>query len=175
MPTIYHNNDLMQSLKVWLPGLHTTSLNRTKGRGWIVSYKQRQTEACALVKAIEDLNLTGPHVTFAKKVLVAISAGVPIKTIRAREKPPKSTLTGKATLHYIRCTTRCLDIENFAGSTKGMTDCLRYAVPWLLPDDDRGSVDLTHSQERVEHEDEQGTWVILSRSNLPASALIADD
>lgn len=165
----------MQSLKLWLPGLHTTSLNRTKGRAWIVSYKQRQTEACAMAKAIEDLNLTGPQVAYAKRVLVALAAGVAVNVIRGREKPPKSVLNGKATLHYIRVTTRCLDIENFAGSTKGMTDCLRYAVPWLLPDDNRGSVDLTHSQERVAHEDEQGTWVILSRSNQPASVRVADD
>jgi hypothetical protein len=165
----------MQSLKLWLPGLHTTSLNRTKGRGWIVSYKQRQIEACAMAKAIDDLHLNGPQVAYAKRVLVALAAGVAVQVIRAREKPPNSTLSGKARLHYIRCTTRCLDIENFAGSTKGMTDCLRYAVPWLLPDDDRGSVDLTHSQERVDHEDEQGTWVILSRSNQPASAQVGGD
>jgi hypothetical protein len=151
-------------LRLWLPALHTVSQNRTKGRGWIVSYKARQAEAGAMAMALTG-NDAGTR--FARRVLVGIAAAVAVKVIKTWQAPvlgaPLSVpgSLGKPRLTYTRVTCAPLDLENFCGSTKGMTDCLRYAFPWWLPDDRPEDVEILHKQERCATRDEEGTWVEL--------------
>lgn len=150
-------------LRLWLPALHTVSQNRTKGRGWIVTYKARQAEAGALAAALPGGD-EGSQ--FARRVLAGIAMGVPVKTIKTWKKTALSAeclvmSTGKPRLTYTRVTCSTLDTENFCGSTKGMTDCLRYAFPWWLPDDRPEDVEILHKQERCATRDEEGTWVEL--------------
>lgn len=164
------------ALKLWLPEVLTLSQNRTKGRGWQLSYKARQEEARAVLKALETgvgVNLPATVVNEAKRVLLAISSGMDVRSIRKPElRSHKSAATQhgptKAYLDYKRVTTKPLDVENFVGSTKGLTDCLRYAFPSLLPDDRPEDVEIAHRQERCAHLDEQGTWLCLVREVLPA-------
>mgnify|MGYP006913922118 CR=1 FL=1 len=93
----------------------------------------------------------------AKRVLSRLIMGHPVeKPGRRRTKPERP-----ARLRFERVTIALLDEENFEGSTKGLTDCLRYAFPTLLIDDAKGYVEIEHVQTRCGSKCEQGTWVEL--------------
>lgn len=68
----------------------------------------------------------------------------------------------KTLLRYTRVTCQPLDMENVCGSTKALTDCLRYAFPGVLPDDAPEFVTIEHTQVRCGKRCEEGTWVELS-------------
>lgn len=67
--------------------------------------------------------------------------------------------SGRVVIRYERVTTAPLDAENFAGSTKALTDCLRSAFPDLIADDSPEFVEIIHIQRRCARKDEEGTWV----------------
>lgn len=148
------------TMRLWLPGLHTVSQNRTKGRGWIVSYKARKVEALALHEALPPGSVWPglPMLREGRRVLALIAAG---KDVRQIVLPAFTRAAGapKLVITYTRVTTKPLDAENWCGSTKGMTDCLKYAFPGLLPDDAPEFVEILHKQERCRTRDEEGTWV----------------
>lgn len=158
----FHPPAAAKSLRLWLPGLHTVSQNRTKGRGWIVSYKARKVEALALHEALPTGSVWPglPMLREGRRVLALIAAG---KDVRQIVLPAFTRAAGspKLVITYTRVTTKPLDAENWCGSTKGMTDCLKYAFPGLLPDDAPEYVEILHKQERCRTRDEEGTWIEL--------------
>lgn len=151
------------ALRLWLAGYHTPSLNKTKGLHWSRGRKLNQGAAEALYRALQEQEagvqgLPAAVVAEAKRVLVRLIMGHPVeKPGRRRPKPEKP-----ARLRFERVTIALLDDENFDGSTKGLTDCLRYAFPTLLIDDAKGYVEIEHVQTRCGSKCEQGTWVMLS-------------
>lgn len=157
------------TLRLWLPSLHTVSQNRTKGRHWAGSYRARKGEAAALWQALTTVAVDAwpgtAMLTEARRVLALIAAGQDVRKIR---KPAFECAagSGKLLIVYTRVSTRPLDAENWSGSTKGMTDCLRYALPGLLPDDAPEFVEIRHLQERVSRRCEEGTWIELSRGGV---------
>jgi hypothetical protein len=64
-----------------------------------------------------------------------------------------------AVISYRRFAVRPLDAENFAGSTKALTDALVEAFREDIADDSPEYLELQHSQTRVGSKDEEGTWV----------------
>lgn len=156
------------SLRLWLPAVHTLSQNRTKGRHWAQAYRARKGEAKALLKALEEGWWRRPEhtrdffdqVKEAKRVLALIATGQDVRRIR---KPAFTRPAGSARLVivYTRVTVSPLDAENWCGSTKGLTDCLKYALPGLLPDDAPEFVEIVHRQEKCVKRCEEGTWVEL--------------
>lgn len=147
-------------LRLWLPEVHTLSLNRTKGRHWAQSYRARKGEAAALFDAlstVHDLDWPGAAMLHeARRVLALLAAGQDVRKIRLPVFPRPTRRLG---IVYTRVTVKPLDAENWCGSTKGMTDCLKYAFPGLLPDDAPEFVEIVHRQERVRRQCEEGTWV----------------
>lgn len=61
----------------------------------------------------------------------------------------------RITISINRRSTRTLDLDNFAGGCKPLIDQLRYAQ--LIPDDDPASVEIIFTQEKVPHQNQQGT------------------
>lgn len=61
----------------------------------------------------------------------------------------------RITISISRRSTRTLDVDNFAGGCKPLIDQLRYAQ--LIPDDDPASVEIIFTQEKVAHQNQQGT------------------
>jgi hypothetical protein len=61
----------------------------------------------------------------------------------------------RITISINRRSTRTLDLDNFAGGCKPLIDQLRYAQ--LIPDDDPASVEIIFTQEKVPHQNKQGT------------------
>jgi hypothetical protein len=157
------------SLRLWLGAVHTESQNRTKGRHWSQSYRARKVEAGALWQALttvpDESWPGGKMLAEGRRVLALIAAGADVRKIR---KPSftRPAGAGKLVITYTRVSTRPLDAENWSGSTKGMTDCLRYAFPGLLPDDAPEFVEIRHLQERCAKRCEQGTWVEITPSGV---------
>lgn len=150
------------SLRLWLEGYHTPSLNRTKGRHWGKSRKWNQGAAEAVYRALQG-QMAGVQgvpqavVAEAKRVLSRLVMGQPVEKPGRRRPKPETP----ARLRFERVTVSLLDEENFVGSTKGLTDCLRYAFPTLLIDDAQGYVEIEHVQTRCGSKCEQGTWLTL--------------
>lgn len=69
----------------------------------------------------------------------------------------KGTGGKRITVSINRRSTRTLDLDNFAGGCKPLIDQLRYAQ--LIPDDDPASVEIIFTQEKVAHQNQQGTSV----------------
>lgn len=67
----------------------------------------------------------------------------------------------RAVISYRRFAVRPLDAENFAGSTKALTDALADAFREDIPDDSPEFLELQHAQERVGSQDEEGTYIQL--------------
>lgn len=151
-------------LRLWLPAVHTLSQNRTKGRHWSQSYRARKGEAAALLDALSQVpDAAWPGAVMlgeACRVLGLLALGQDARKIR---KPlfTRPADSPRLVLYYTRVTTRPLDAENWCGSTKGMTDCLKYALPGLLPDDAPEFVEIVHKQVKCAKRCEEGTWVEL--------------
>ncbi len=147
-------------LRLWLPEVHTLSLNRTKGRHWSQSYRARKGEAAALWQGFscwsEDAWPGRDMLREGQRVLALIASGQDVREIRLPVFPrPLRRLV----ILYTRVTVKPLDAENWCGSTKGMTDCLKYAFPGLLPDDAPEFVEIVHRQVKCAKRCEEGTWV----------------
>ena len=164
-------------LRLWLPGYHTPSLNVTKGGHWKQYHGLKQAAARALMRALLDAGfsmLDGGQQ--ALLVLDAIAQGgklgkrgelirlaakqeaerMKIQTRRLGDEERVRTL-----LAFTRVTCQPLDVENFCGSTKALTDCLRLAFPAWLPDDAPEFVEIRHAQVKCGRRCEEGTWVEL--------------
>lgn len=166
----------LPTLRLWLPGYHTPSLNVTTGSGWKKYLGMKQKAAGALLDALKE------RPDISTKVLIVVDAlaqggrlGARGKLIRLgakqeAERQKKAAgeegkrgrgARSRTLLTYTRVTCQPLDTENFTGSTKGLTDCLRLAFPQWLPDDAPEFVEILHKQERCRTRDEEGTWVEL--------------
>ena len=160
-------------LLLWLPGYHTPSLNVTSGRHWGVYHRHKKAAAGALLEALKERK---DIPTKTLLVVDALAQGgklgkrgelirLAAKQEAARSKKAKEQ-NGlnpelRARVTYTRVTCAPLDTENFVGSTKGLTDCLRLAFPLWIPDDAPEFVEILHKQERCATRDEEGTWVEL--------------
>lgn len=167
-------------LRLWLPAVHTLSQNRTKGRHWSQAYRARKGEAAALFDAfstVHDTAWPGAEMLHeARRVLALIATGQDVRRIR---KPSFTRPAGSARLVivYTRVTVSPLDAENWCGSTKGLTDCLKYALPGLLPDDAPEFVEIVHRQQKCVKRCEEGTWVEMGDEPgqaLAVSAMLPD-
>jgi hypothetical protein len=148
-------------LRLWLPGYHTPSLNRTAGKHWAKVRRLRLGTAEALYEALRGQFLV-PGALFrveeAKRVLSKILLKVPLETRRGK-KPEKPKVPAWLRIERVACV--LLDEENFKGGTKGLTDLLRYGFPSVLLDDGPGYVVMEHVQTRCAKRCEEGTWVEL--------------
>lgn len=156
------------TLRLWLPGYHTPSLNVTTGAHWKVYFRLKKQAAAALLAALDAATLADlPALDTARRALALIALGSKPAALPA-PNPPRLPVSPSPSLPvsliYTRVTVRPLDFENLAGSTKALTDCLRYAFPALLPDDAPEYVTLEHRQQRVSRKCEQGTWVEITRA-----------
>lgn len=157
-------SDRIDKLRLWLPAVHTLSQNRTKGRHWSQSYRARKGEAAALLDALsmvpDEAWPGAAMLAEACRVLGLLALGQDARKIR---KPSFTRPAGspRLVIAYTRVTTRPLDAENWCGSTKGMTDCLKYALPGLLPDDAPEFVEIVHRQVKCAKRCEEGMWVEL--------------
>lgn len=157
-------------LRLWLAGYHTPSLNVTTGAHWTRYFRLKQGAAGALLEAL-------PRTSEMARALVVLSGmtgkarqrGTRVLGLSAAAGGPASLPSGAGegtrapiTLRYVRVTTRPLDFENLAGSTKALTDCLKEAFPGWLPDDAPEFVCIEHAQERVRKKCEEGTWVVMT-------------
>lgn len=145
-------------LRLWLPGYHTPSLNRTAGKHWAKVRRLRWETALALFEALRDTEVPKAWLPKARQVLARIVLKKPLETKRGK-KPAKPAVP--AWLRIERVTCSLLDEENFKGGTKGLTDLLRYAFPSVLLDDGPGYVVMEHVQTRCGKRCEEGTWVEL--------------
>lgn len=159
-------------LRLWLPGYHTPSLNVTKGGHWKQYHGLKQAAARALLAVLKERS------DIATKTLMVVDAiaqggklgkrGALIRLAakqeaeRARKAAQVTALTGVTVLTFTRVTCQPLDVENFCGSTKAMTDCLRLAFPAWLPDDAPEFVEIRHAQVKCGRRCEEGTWVVLA-------------
>lgn len=172
------------SLRLWLAGYHTPSLNVTTGKHWKVYLGLKQQAARALCDALRSTQV-------ASKVLLLLDAlakggrmGKRGELVRAAAKQEaersrkaavadrfilrsaateNGSVRAPVVLTFTRVTCRPLDVENHCGSTKALTDCLRLAFPDLLPDDAPEFVEIVHRQVKCAKRCEEGTWVELSR------------
>lgn len=164
------------ALRLWLAGYHTPSLNVTKGGHWKQYHGLKQAAARALLGAMPRAE-NGHAANFQPYlVLDAIAKGgklgdrggmilLAAKEAAAREKQAAKSDAAQRVptiLTYTRVTCQPLDVENFCGSTKALTDCLRLAFPSLIPDDAPEFVEIRHLQERCAKRCEEGTWVCLA-------------
>jgi hypothetical protein len=81
--------------------------------------------------------------------------GAPLEPVLPAEKGGDQSVT----LSYRRFACQPLDAENFAGSTKALTDALAEAFREDIPDDSPEFVEIRHAQTKVSSRDEEGTWV----------------
>lgn len=160
------------SLRLWLPGYHTPSLNVTKGGHWKQYHGLKQAAARALLDVLKEREDIG-----AKTLLVvdAIAQGgklgkrgalIRLAAKQEAERARKAAKSDAAQrvptiLMFTRVTCQPLDVENFCGSTKALTDCLRLAFPAWLPDDAPEFVEIRHAQVKCGRRCEEGTWVEL--------------
>lgn len=154
--------DVSPGLRLWLPGYHTPSLNRTAGKHWAKVRRLRLETAEALYEALRGQQFQVPSSRFqveaAKRVLSKILLGVALER-RTGKKPAKPAVVPVLRIERVTCV--LLDEENFKGGTKGLTDLLRYAFPTVLLDDGPGYVVMEHVQTRCAKRCEEGTWVEL--------------
>lgn len=149
------------ALRLWLPGYHTPSGNKTIGKHWSKVHKMRKPLAAALYEAMREIPVrerTECHKE-ACRVLSKILLGVELEK-RKGQKPPMPLQPAR--LRIERVTLSLLDEENFKGGTKALTDFLRYAFPTVLLDDAPGYVVMEHVQTKCGSKCEQGTWVDLA-------------
>lgn len=160
-------------LRLWLEGYHTPSLNVTTGGHWKQYHGLKQAAARALLEALKG------RADVPAKVLLVVDAlaqggrlgkrgelirlAAKQEAARAKKAAQVTALTGVTVLTFTRVTCRPLDVENFCGSTKALTDCLRLAFPDRLPDDAPEFVEIRHVQVRCGKRCEEGTWVSLLR------------
>lgn len=164
-------------LRLWLPGYHTPSLNVTKGGHWKQYHGLKQAAARALMRALLDAGfsmLDGGQQ--ALLVLDAIAQGgklgkrgelIRLAAKQEAERAKKASAADRSVrapvvLAFTRVTCQPLDVENFCGSTKALTDCLRLAFPAWLPDDAPEFVEIRHAQVKCGRRCEEGTWVSLA-------------
>lgn len=149
-------------LRLWLPGYHTPSLNRTAGKHWAKVRRMRLETAEALYEALRETGRGGDSETWreARRVLSKILLKVPLETRRGK-KPDKPKVPAYLRIERVACV--LLDEENFKGGTKGLTDLLRYAFPTVLLDDGPGYVVMEHVQTKCAKRCEEGTWVELGQ------------
>jgi hypothetical protein len=149
------------ALRLWLPGYHTPSLNRTAGKHWAKVRRLRLETAEALYEALRGgFSVLGSRfaVEEARRVLSKMLLKVPLETRRGK-KPDKPLVPAYLRIERVACV--LLDEENFKGGTKGLTDLLRYAFPTVLLDDGPGYVVMEHVQTKCSKRCEEGTWVEL--------------
>jgi hypothetical protein len=156
-------------LRLWLGGYHTPSLNKTKGGHWSQYHGLKKEAAGRLLEALQIWwhsdepragRMSMDTVRFAMQTLgrIALGAKVPLSN-----SPSLQVSKSPLLLSYTRVTTQPLDADNFAGSTKAITDLLVTAFPSLLPDDSAQHVIIEHRQERCGSRVEGGTWVVVER------------
>lgn len=145
-------------LRLWLPGYHTPSLNRTAGKHWAKVRRMRLETADALYEALRYTKEPKEWIPKAAQVLSQILFKVPLETRRGK-KPDKPEVPAYLRIERVACV--LLDEENFKGGTKGLTDLLRYAFPTVLLDDGPGYVVMEHVQTKCAKRCEEGTWVEL--------------
>ena len=145
-------------LRLWLPGYHTPSLNRTAGKHWAKVRRMRLETAEALYEALRYTKEPKEWIPKAAQVLSKILLKVPLETRRGK-KPDKPEVPAYLRIERVACV--LLDEENFKGGTKGLTDLLRYAFPTVLLDDGPGYVVMEHVQTKCAKRCEEGTWVEL--------------
>jgi hypothetical protein len=165
-----------EKLRLWLPGYHTPSLNVTKGGHWKQYHGLKQKAARALLRAMTNVEcgMTNVQKTKAMMVVDAIAQGGKLgkrgelirlaakqEAERSKKVAQVTALTGVTVLTFTRVTCQPLDAENFCGSTKALTDCLRLAFPAWLPDDAPEFVEMRHAQVKCAKRCEEGTWVEL--------------
>jgi hypothetical protein len=84
--------------------------------------------------------------------------GAPLEPVLPAEKGSGE----RVIIGYRRFAIRPLDAENFAGSTKALTDALAEAFREDIADDSPEYLELQHSQTRVGSKDEEGTMITIS-------------
>ena len=156
------------ALRLWLEGYHTPSLNVTTGCHWKTYYGLKQKAAAALLDALPGQGLAA---NFRPALILdsikkggragAMGKAIKAKAVQQMKSAKAAWKGGRVVLQYVRVTTQPLDAENFCGSTKAITDCLRMAFPELLPDDAPEWVQVVHLQQRCSTEVEEGTWVTI--------------
>lgn len=155
-------------LRLWLPGHHTPSLNRTAGKHWALVRRLRLETAAALYEALRvkpfEVSSARFEVEEAKRVLSKLLLKVPLERSGGK-KPAKPAVPPHLRIERVACVP--LDEENFKGGTKGLTDLLRYAFPTVLLDDAPGYVVMEHVQTRCPKRCEEGTWVELTVGKVP--------
>lgn len=149
------------SLRLWLPGYHTPSLNRTAGKHWAAVRRLKLAAAEALYQSLRDQVEPRAWLPEARRVVAKMLLGVKLEARRG-QKPPKPERP--AWLRIERVTCSLLDEDNFKGGTKGLVDCLRAAFPGVLLDDAPGYVVMEHVQTWCPKRCEEGTWVELAGS-----------
>ena len=158
-------------LRLWLPGYHTPSLNRTAGKHWSKVRRLRWETALALFEALRE-PFQVPSSMFkvdeARRVLSRIVLKKPMEPKRGK-KPPKPVVPPHLRIERVTCS--LLDEDNFKGGTKGLVDCLRAAFPTLLLDDAPGYVVMEHVQTWCPKRCEEGTWVELRAGDLETGRL----
>lgn len=101
-----------------------------------------------------------------------MAARIPHPKSKRDQRPPLEPIPQaqdgsgqRVIIRYRRFTTAPLDAENFAGSTKALTDLLRTVFDRDIADDSPEFVEIHHAQTRVRSRDEEGTWVTLEFLN----------
>jgi hypothetical protein len=162
------------SLRLWLPGYHTPSLNVTKGGHWGQYHGLKQQAAKALLDVLKERSDVPVKVLM---VVDAIAQGGKLgkrgeliraaakqeaeRTRKAAKTDADRSVRAPVVLSFTRVTCQPLDVENHCGSTKALTDCLRLAFPAWLPDDAPEFVEIVHKQTKCAKRCEEGTWVEL--------------
>jgi hypothetical protein len=167
-----------EKLRLWLPGYHTPSLNVTKGGHWKQYHGLKQKAARALLRAMTNVEcgMTNVQKTKAMMVVDAIAQGGKLgkrgelirlaakqeaERSKAEASSRRTSRRTRTSLAFTRVTCQPLDVENFCGSTKALTDCLRLAFPAWLPDDAPEFVEIRHAQVKCGRRCEEGTWIEL--------------
>lgn len=76
-----------------------------------------------------------------------------------RLRAAQETGRDRIVVRFTRFTTQPVDPDNHVGSVKAAVDCLRQAIPELLPDDNPEIIDLRIDQVRVSKKEQQGTLI----------------